>query len=374
MNPRPLVLIVDDDPIILDTLASALEDDFDTIDAESGEAALSRLNAPGLPAPDLIFLDIEMHQLDGYETCQGLRKAGHGMPVIFVSSHDTLEERLRAFDVGGDDFVSKPFDAAELLRKAHLAVQRHRETAGLQAVTQQILHEVGETGVLLAFLREAIRITDYEQLAALLLKAVGDYGVSCIVQLRHDGGLITLSPSGSPTQLELSLLERATALDHKFRLGRRLVINYPIFSLLILDMPEDDERERRVTDFIDALVESAEAVAETIGIRRESAMRAEALMVATAESCGAIEVLREGYRQQQADTQTLLYNLIEEVEHTYVHLGLTENQEDTISSALRKSAERILQLFQHGAEFDRQFAAVLDALKPQSHANADVWL
>ena len=374
MPEQPHVLIVDDDPIIRDTLSSVLEDDFATLESESGEAALALLRAGEQPPPELVFLDIEMHQLDGYDTCQAMRAAGFDMPVIFVSSHDTLEERLHAFDVGGDDFVSKPFDAAELQRKAHLAVQRRRETAGLRAVTQQILHEVGETGVLLGFLREAIRITDYEQLAGLLLKSVGDYGVNCIVQLRHDSGLVTLSPSGSPSPLELSLLERATALDHKFRLGRRLVINYPIFSLLILDMPENDERERRVTDFIDALVESAEAVAETIGIRRESAVRAETLMVATAESFAAIESLREGYRQQQADTQTLLYNLIEEVEHTYVHLGLTENQEDTISSSLRKSADRILQLFQQGAEFDRQFATVLDALKPQSNANADVWL
>lgn len=373
-NCSPLVLIVDDEPVIRTVLSGVLEDAYDTQEVESGEAALTLLAQQGQVAPSLVFLDIEMLQLDGYETCRKLRAAGHTMPIIFVSSHDTIEERLRAFDVGGDDFISKPFEPEEIKRKAQLAVHRKLSTEGLQDITERILHEVGETGVLLSFLREAVRITDYEVLANMLFRSVSDYGVRCNVQLRHDDGVVTLTPSGTPTPLELSLLERATALDHKFRLGRRIVINYHFISLMVIDLPEDSERMRRLADYIDVLIESAEAVAETIGIRRESAVRAEALMVATAESYGAIETLREGYRRQQADTQTLLYQLIDEVEHTYVHLGLTENQEETISSSLRKSAERILNLFKQGAEFDRQFAIVLDALKPQNKTSTDVWL
>lgn len=374
MKSKHVILLVDDEALVRSVLSAVLEDSYNILEAESGEAALALLQKPEQAKPDLIFLDIEMHQFDGYETCKALRAAGHDMPVIFVSSHDTINERLRAFDVGGDDFVSKPFEAEELKRKAQLAVERKLSTDGLQSMTQQILHEVGEMGVLLAFLREAIRITSYEALATLLLKSVSDYGVRCNVQLRHDDGVVTLTPRGIPTQLELSLLERATALDHKFRLGRRMVINYHFISLMVMDIPEDSERARRLIDYIDVLIEAAEAIAETIGIRRESAVRAEALMVATAESFSAIQALRDGYHQQQADTQTLLLQLIEEVERTYVHLGLTENQEETISSTLRRSAERILHLFEQGAEFDRQFATVLDALKPQSKSNADVWL
>jgi DNA-binding response OmpR family regulator len=372
--PLPAVLIVDDDAVVREALKFALENDFQLNEAASGEETLAYLASPGSPSPDLILLDIEMQQLTGYETCRRLRADGHAMPLIFISSHDTLEERLEAFDAGGNDFISKPFDPEVLLRKSRMAVQTKRQAEGLQQVTQRILHEVGETGVLLAFLRETTRITDYEALASLLLKAVCDYGVRAYVQLRHDSGAVTLTPSLTPTQLELSILERATALDHKFRLGRRLVINYHHISLMVVDMPDDAERTRRLTDYIDVLVESAEAVAETIGMRRESAARAEALMVATAASYGSIESLREGYRTQQADTRRLLQELTEEVESTYVHLGLTENQEETISSTLRLKADTILKLFDQNVEFDRKFAAVLDSLQPQTNANADVWL
>lgn len=374
---RPTVLIIDDDDFIRASIVTALGDEFDTLEADSGEAALALFNS-GSAAPaasaSVVLLDIEMQQLDGYETCRRLREAGHAMPVIFVSSHDTLEERLYAFDAGGDDFLSKPYDAAELLRKTQRASLRHRQQESLQAVTGQILHEIGETGVMLGFLREAIRITDYEQLGRLLMQSVGEYGVRCDVQLRHNDGVCTLTKSGQPTELELGILERAATLGERFRFGRRLVFNFPIITVLAMDLPQDEARALRLADYLEILVESAEAIAETIGVRRESALRAESLMVASSESFSAIEELREGYRKQQADTRILLQELIEQVEHTYVHLGLTEGQEEIISSTMRTNAEKILRLFERSVAFEAQFTAVLGALKPNINNAMEVWL
>jgi hypothetical protein len=122
------------------------------------------------------------------------------------------------------------------------------------------------------------------------------------------------------------------------------------------------------------LVESAEAVVETIAMRRESAARAETLMVASAESYSAIEELREAQIKQQSDTRLLLEQLISEVERTYVYLGLTENQEETVSTAMRTGADKILQLFDQWAEHDEKFQTVLASLRPKGNSNNDVWL
>ena len=90
------VLIVDDDPIILLMLETNLKDDFEVQTAGSGEACLETV--PNF-APDLVLLDIEMPGIDGYETCRRLQEGrdGQPLPVIFVSSHDTLDERLTAY-------------------------------------------------------------------------------------------------------------------------------------------------------------------------------------------------------------------------------------------------------------------------------------
>lgn len=368
------ILVVDDDPVIRAAVAIVLENDFQVAEAESGEAALDYIAAHADALPDLILLDIEMEQLDGYDTCRRLRAAGHQMPVIFVSGHDTLEERLRAFDAGGDDFISKPFDAPILQRKTSHAMAAVERTLSLQEGVRKALHTVGETGVLLEFLREAIRITDYDELARVLLQTVGEYGLCCHVQLRHPDGNVTLTPNGAPTALEASILEQAIALGREFRFRRRLIINHDFVSLLVLDMPEDADYALRLTDYINLLIESAEAVAETIEMRRESAGRAETLMTASAQSYSAVEELREAYRKQQADTRALLQELIQTVESTYLYLGLTENQEETVSATLRDGAENILRLFEQGVDFEHQFEAVLDSLQYKRNNAADVWL
>jgi CheY-like chemotaxis protein len=374
IGARPKILVVDDDPVVRAAVAIVLEADFAVAEAASGEEALDYLAANAAALPELILLDIEMEQLDGYDTCRRLRAAGHRMPVIFVSSHDTLEERLGAYDAGGDDFVSKPFDAPILQRKVQLAAAAEERTLGLQETMYKALHKVGETGVLLEFLREAIRITDYDELAHVLLQAVGEYGLRCHVQLRYPDGAVTLTPSGAPSALEASILEQAIALGREFRFRRRLIINHDFVSLLVLDMPEDADYAARLTDYFNLLVESSEAVAETIEMRRESAGRAETLMTASAQSYSAVEELREAYRLQQADTRALLQELIETVEGTYVYLGLSENQEEAVSTTLREGAEKILKLFEQGVDFERKFEAVLDSLQYKRDNAADVWL
>lgn len=386
MNPvtLPTAWVVDDDPTMRDILAIALGDHFDIQQAASGEETLEHLvrrPAPGQATPSLVLLDIEMDMLDGYQTCQRLRKAGLDIPVLFVSSHDTLEERLLAFDAGGDDFISKPFDPDVVLAKAQRAYARLEETRRIEAeksllqeTTMRILHEVGETGVLLDFLRDALRVADYESLARKLLGTVSDYGIQCHVQIRHGEGALTLTPEGMPTALEESILNHAATLGTQFRLGKRLILNSEQVSLLVIDMPRDESEALRLTGYLEVLVESAQAMAETIDMRQESAARAEALMVGSLESYCTLTDLRLGYSQQQIDTRLLLHEMIDEVEKSYVHLGLTDRQEAAVSETIRHSADKILKLFELGVNIDRQFAAVLDSMKPKTSSAPEVWI
>ncbi len=381
---QPTAWVVDDDFIVRETLAIALGVAFEVRQASSGEEILERLrpvNGVAAPEPGVLLLDIEMDMLDGYQTCQRLRQAGLTMPVIFVSSHDTLQERLLAFDAGGCDFISKPFDPDIVLLQAQRAYARHREAtqigaekSQLQESTLRILHEVGETRVLLDFLQSTLRVTDYASLANALMQAAGDYGITCHVQIRHAEGTFTATPAGAPSALELSILEHAASLGREFRLGQRLILNGAIVSLLILNMPRDEASAQRLTSYLNFLVESAEALAETIEMRRESAARAETLMIASNESYCTLEDIRDGYRKQQIETSLLLQALVDEIEKSYVHLGLTGSQEATVSSTIQQSAESILSLFELGVNFDRQFASVLESMKPRKGGAPDVWV
>lgn len=126
----PSILIVDDEPFIVETLAASLEDDADIHFALSGHEALAYLHAH--PAPDLILLDIMLPDLDGYALHQQLcrQPVWADIPLIFVTALQDKSAETRALDAGAVDFITKPICAdvvrARVMRQLALADKRRR--------------------------------------------------------------------------------------------------------------------------------------------------------------------------------------------------------------------------------------------------------
>jgi two-component system response regulator RegX3 len=117
------VLVVDDEPSLVATLTYALErENFEVSVAEDGEAAVE---AALSGAFDLVLLDLELPKLTGTEACRRIR-AGSGVPIIVVTAKDSSADLVLGLEAGADDYVTKPFSAAELLGRIR-ALLRRRE-------------------------------------------------------------------------------------------------------------------------------------------------------------------------------------------------------------------------------------------------------
>lgn len=124
------VLIVDDHPANLEVLKGLLDvSGYDTQVAHSGEAALA--SARESP-PDLVLMDIQMPGMGGFEACRAFREdaALAAIPVVFLSALATPEEKVRAFQTGGTDYITKPFQAPEVMAR----VAHHLRAARLEAL------------------------------------------------------------------------------------------------------------------------------------------------------------------------------------------------------------------------------------------------
>lgn len=124
-NATPSILIVDDEPLNIKLLDIVLKKNgYQTITAENGPAARARAQEDH---PDLILLDVMMPGEDGYSTCAQLKQNGAtaDIPVIFISALNDTTSKVRGLDVGGVDFISKPFEKAEVLArvKVHLKLR-----------------------------------------------------------------------------------------------------------------------------------------------------------------------------------------------------------------------------------------------------------
>ena len=130
----PVILVVDDLAQNLKLMDAVLSPrGFEVHTADSGEAALEFL---ATRVPDLILLDILMPGIDGYETCRRIRAdpATSFLPVVMVTASGD-EQKLRSIEAGADDFVTKPFEQAELLARVRslVRVKRYHDTIERQA-------------------------------------------------------------------------------------------------------------------------------------------------------------------------------------------------------------------------------------------------
>lgn len=130
-----LILVADDNPINLQLMTSMLPKfGCEVITAKDGEAALELATRK---APDLILLDIHMPIMDGYQVCEQLKQDEHtrDIPVIFVSALHEEFNKVKAFELGGVDYVSKPIKIEELQARmsTHLKIARQKKMLEDQA-------------------------------------------------------------------------------------------------------------------------------------------------------------------------------------------------------------------------------------------------
>ncbi len=138
------ILVVDDTPNNTRLLAAALEHyGYEVRVAISGKAALAEVNTC---QPDLVLLDVMMPGMDGYQVCQRLKanEQTAEIPVIFLSALDNTLDKVRAFDMGGVDYITKPFQIPEVIARVEnqLVIQRLRSQ--LQAQNQLLQQEISD--------------------------------------------------------------------------------------------------------------------------------------------------------------------------------------------------------------------------------------
>jgi DNA-binding response OmpR family regulator len=148
------ILVVDDDPLIVRLVRTNLERaGYRVLTAASGEAAL---DAAAAELPDLVILDLALPAMDGYEVCRRIREFSL-VPVVMLTARGEQVDKLRGFEMGADDYLTKPFAPAELLARVRAVLRRSQPGAAAGAPGAPAIVRCGDITVDLARRRVTVR-------------------------------------------------------------------------------------------------------------------------------------------------------------------------------------------------------------------------
>lgn len=367
VDSKPLVLVVDDDPVNREIMQEILETEYQIAMAEDGEQALQHAKAM---QPQVILLDINMPGMSGYQVCEKLKEDGQTkhIPVTFVSALDTLGERLAGYEAGGDDYITKPFEAKELLSKLKVMLQISHNQSQLSNNVQEAMNtamlamtSTSELGVVVQYLRESFTCADLEQLAQLTVNALANFGLRSTVQIRAQGESLNCSTDGSNNPLENTVISRIYNEKRILEIGQRIAFNYEHVSILAKGLPwHDPDKVGRFKDHIALLAEGCEERIKSILAQMELKTKQYGLVKMVASTRKAMETVGATHEEHKIKSIGILSDLLIDVESSFSVLGLSEAQEDSFMTMINKAVKATIDLYNDGLDIDSRLQSVLE--------------
>jgi pilus assembly protein CpaE len=257
-----LILIADDSPVNLKLVTGALGTaGYETVTVQNGSELLQRVDSL---KPDLVVLDVVMPGLNGYEVCRRLRqRSGFAhLPIMMLTSNDSLEERISGLEAGADDYMSKPFQVSELQARVKALLRRSVPSAvqppGRQGKVIAIFSLRGGIGISTVAANMAAGLAQLWGAPTVLVDLVLANGQSALmlnlplrntwadlaraplgeidadivdsVLLAHPRGARVLAASSRPEESELITADKV---------GRVITVLRDRYEYLILDLPHD---------------------------------------------------------------------------------------------------------------------------------------
>jgi DNA-binding response OmpR family regulator len=292
MTERCKLLIIDDDKTWQAFLSVALQEQYNVISALDGDIGL-KLAAEWMP--DTILLDIEMPVKNGYDVCSALKSNPvlQDIPVIFLSSKASTQEKITGFQLGADDYLVKPC-AAELLQlRVERSISRYRDkklldekASSAQVLAFEAMNSSADLGNALRFAERTYAMYSFDKLAEGLFQTMTEFGLDTSVMFITSTGPLFYAQN----KHELSPLEKDMFLtihqEGRFcDFGCRTFCNFDVVSLLIKNMPlSSPERYGRIKDTVpwilgatDGKVGALDVYASMLEGHQDTASRVQAL-------------------------------------------------------------------------------------------------
>lgn len=363
-------VIVEDDKISQKYIKRALEGTLDLHFAATGqeaEALIEKLD------PGIILLDVELPDSNGYEICHKLRLRSEFLftPILFISGKTNLEERIKGYEAGGDDYITKPFETSELVAKVKAVIRQHEHKETLaeqfkeaQSTAIESMTGASELGLILQFFEKTYAINNFDQLANAIFSLLHALELKSCLYFETEQENYFFCSDGESKPIEKEIMQRLRSEPRFFDFGNRTQINYPVVACLVKNMPvEDRARYGRYKDVIPPIL----ACANQKVLQLEMELLLQDHTMKFSESFKNIRETLDGLanemRAGQEDGSSLLNNLFMSLEEAMPRLGLDDDQEQYLMNSIEEKINEAMEKVQNYEAIQITFDSLIRLLQ-----------
>lgn len=369
MDTRPTILLVEDDDFAAEFAMELLSADYAVHRFDNGRSALDAF--PELK-PDLVLLDVSMPGLSGYDVCRMLRTdlSVVDLPIIFLSGKVSKEERLTGYEVGGDDYLTKPVVAEELLSKIRLAINQHAvhqrlksDMSSAVSTAMTAMTSAAELGEVLKFVRRSFNCPDYIALCREILETTSTFGLEASVQIRGKKETVSRTGDGPCSPLEESVLNNMSTQGRVFEFGSRTSFTFDHITIIAKNMPRNDpERHGRMRDSMALLAEGADARVTTLDKQVALAKKQQVLLHLMANTRDTLREVEQNLQTQRELSRTILQDFLDDLEKSFIRFGLKDTQITELANLAHHATKRELALYEEGLATKERMQGLLKQL------------
>lgn len=293
-----------------------------------------------------------------------------GTPIIALSATDDISGKLRAFEAGCDDYMLESVSSDELGARINRAIYNKIANDQLRSRMQQAselayiaMANSSMLGVNIQFLLDSAQANNLDELGQLFFRAIKNYDLVCSLQLRSEYGVKNMEANGMAKDLESQILTSLSNHGRFYDFGQRTVINYGVASILIKNMPlEDERRYGEIRDNIFALIQGLDSRTKSLDtIRKSEQEKALVEKLAFGIKC-TMETVDGSFQAIMRDIATVVDDMAERMSIAIPAMSLSETQEKTLESIIESAVMDTQRVFNSGLKVDEQFVMLVDTI------------
>lgn len=363
------ICIVEPDETERELLSGILEDDYTVETYTDGMDMLATLTPE---VPTLVILETLLPGPTGYEICQMIHdEYTHCVTcVIFLSAKTSVDERIKGMDAGADDYINKPYDVLEIFAKVRSAIDILDSKVGLKQQLDyasqtafQAMSAQSEMGIIMKGVQGVIEAHTFEELTDAVFTCLSEFEIKST--LYYEVALqprFVASPGRASTSMEQEIITVVRKSQRIWTKGTRCIFTFGDTSLLVLNMPDDEEKAGRLRDSLCFLMEAFDVKTDAIN-KQQALVDAENWQQSVKEITLLLNKASKDLQQSVDGSTSTIRSMMSDLDMLLPSLGLEEDQENRIHYITDSSAEKFNEAIAQTEQTSRVFATVMNKLK-----------